>query len=102
MHGSGLRACADGVPVAACCGRAGEAEQLSDLVPGQFLVAGLGDGVGQQSLGLDEQAGQGVRVDRGVAEPVRRAECGECGDGVAEDGGAEVVDDGSGQLFGVG
>ena len=49
--GSGLRACAGGVPVAACGGGAGEAEQLSDLVPGQFLVAGLGDGVGKQVVG---------------------------------------------------
>jgi hypothetical protein len=46
--------------VAACRGGGGGAEELADLVPGEFLVAGVVDGLGQELLGLGDQAGQGV------------------------------------------
>jgi hypothetical protein len=52
------------------CGCGGEAEQLPDLVPGEALVAGLGDRVGQQLLGGAVQspggrAGGRIRVGGG-------------------------------------
>jgi hypothetical protein len=44
--------------------------------PGEFLVAGVVDGLGQELVGLGDQAGQGLQPDGGVAEPVGRAEPG--------------------------
>ncbi len=47
--GAGLLVGAAGVvPVAACRGRGGDTEQLSDLVPGQLLVPDVGDGIGYE------------------------------------------------------
>ena len=59
-----------------CCGSGG-VQELADLGPGEFLVAGVMDGTGQELLGLGDQAGQGVQADGGVAEPVGGAEPGE-------------------------
>ena len=50
--------------------RRGGVEELADLGPGEFLVAGVVDGVGQELLGLGDEAGQGVQPGGGVAEPV--------------------------------
>src|SRR6266705_3006450 len=51
-------------------GGGGGVEELADLGPGEFLVAGLVDGLGQELFGLGDEAGQAVQVDGGVAEPV--------------------------------
>jgi len=56
--------------VAACRGGGGGAGELADLGPGGLLIAGVVDGLGQELLGLGDQAGQGVQPDGGVAEPV--------------------------------
>jgi hypothetical protein len=40
------------------------------------------DGVGQELLGLGDEAGQGVEADGGVTEPVGGAEPGELVDGL--------------------
>ena len=69
-------------PVAAGRGGGGGAEQFADLGPGEFLVVGVVDGLGQELLGLGDEAGQGVKVDGGVAEPVDGAQAGECLDRV--------------------
>jgi hypothetical protein len=55
----------------------GEAEELADLGPGEALVAGVCHGVGEHRSGLGEEAGEGVQVDAGVAEPVRGAQPGQ-------------------------
>ena len=60
-----------GGSAASCCRVGGQAEELADLGPGEALVAGVGDGLGQQCVGLGEQAGQGVQVDAAVPVPVR-------------------------------
>src|SRR6516162_8589591 len=44
------------------CGGGG-AEELADLGPGEFLVAGVVDGLGQELLGLGDEAGQRVQAD---------------------------------------
>jgi hypothetical protein len=41
----------------------GGAEELADLGPGEFLVAGVVDGLGQELFGLGDEAGQGVQPD---------------------------------------
>jgi hypothetical protein len=51
-------------------GGGGGVEQFADLGPGEFLVAGVVDRLGQELPGLDDEAGQGVEADGGVAEPV--------------------------------
>jgi hypothetical protein len=79
--------------VAASGGLGGEAEELADLGPGEALVAGGRDGLGDHGVGLGEEAGEGVQVDAGVAEALRGAQPGEGLDGVGDDGEAEVVDD---------
>ena len=79
------------VPVAACGGACGGVEKLADLGPGEFLVAGVVDGLGQELLGLGDEAGQGVQVDGGVTEPVGGAEPGESVDRLGEDGQAVVA-----------
>jgi hypothetical protein len=58
------------VPVAACCCRGGDVEEPADLGPGEFLVAGVVDGLGQELFGLRDEAGEGMQPDAGVAEPV--------------------------------
>ena len=47
------------------------------LGPGEFLVAGVVDGLGQELLGLGEEAGRGVQPDGGVAGLVGGVEPGE-------------------------
>jgi hypothetical protein len=37
--------------------------------PGEFLLAGVVEGFGQELLGLGDEAGQGVQSDGGIAEP---------------------------------
>jgi hypothetical protein len=54
------------------------------------------DGLGQELFGLGGEAGQGVQVDGGVAEPVGGAEPGELVDRFVEDLEAVVADDGRG------
>jgi hypothetical protein len=44
-----------------CSGSGGGVEELVDLGPGQFLVAGVADSLGQELLGLGDEAGQGVQ-----------------------------------------
>src|SRR6516162_2077581 len=80
----------------------GGAQELADLVPGEFLVAGVVDGLGQELLGLGDEAGQGVQVDGGVAEPVGGAQPGEGVDRLVEDGESVVAGGGGGQLAGAG
>ena len=53
--------------------------------PGEFLVPGVVDSLGQELLGLGDEPGQGVQPDGGVAEPVGGAEPGELVDRVGED-----------------
>src|SRR5881396_2255684 len=77
-------------------------EELADLGPGEALVAGCGDGVGQHAVGLGDEAGEGVQADRAVAEPVRSAHSCQGFDGVGEDGGAVGIDPWRGQLAGRG
>src|SRR6516165_7905749 len=60
------------------------------------------DGLGQELLGLGEEAGQGVQVDGGVAEPVGGAQPGELVDRIVEDLQAVVAGGGGGQLAGAG
>ena len=67
--------------------------------PGEFLIAGVVDGVGQELLGLGDEAGQGVQVDGGVAGPVGGAPAGEVVDRLGDDVEAVVVGSGGGQLF---
>jgi len=67
-----------------------------------FLVAGVVDGLGQELLGLGDEAGQGVQPDSGVAEPVGRAQAGEVVDRVGEDLEAVVAGGRCGELAGVG
>lgn len=55
------------------------------------MVAGCVDGLGEQGVCLGEEAGHGMQVDAGVAEPVRGAPPGEGLDGVGDDGEAELV-----------
>jgi hypothetical protein len=86
--------------VAACCCGSGGAEELADLGPGEFLVAGVVDGLGQELAGLGDEAGQGVEVDGGVAEPVGGAQPGEVVDRVGEDLQAVVAGGGGGLLAG--
>jgi hypothetical protein len=90
------------VPVAACRGGGGRAEEFADLGPGEFLVAGVVDGLGQELSGLGDEAGQRVQPDGGVAEPVGGASLGEAVDRLVEDVEAVVVGPGSGQLAGAG
>jgi len=45
--------------VAACCRGGGGAQQFADLGPGEFLVAGVMDGLGQELCGLGDQGGDG-------------------------------------------
>ena len=85
------------VPIAACCGGGGGAEELADLGPGEFLVAGVVDGLGQELVGLSDEAGQGVQPDRGVAEPLGRAEPGELADRLVQDLQAVLAGGGGGQ-----
>jgi hypothetical protein len=73
------------VPVAACRGGGDGAEELADLGPGEFLVAGVVDGLRQELVGLGDEAGQDMQPDAGVAEPVGRAEPGELVDRLVED-----------------
>jgi len=51
--------------------------------------------LGQELLGLGDEAGQGVQVDGGVAEPVGGALAGEVVDGLVEDLEAVVAGDGA-------
>jgi predicted TIM-barrel fold metal-dependent hydrolase len=85
-------------PVAACCGGRGGAEELADPGPGEFLVPGVVDGLGQELLSLGDQAGQGVQPDGGVAEPVGCAEPGELAGRLGEDLEAVLAGGGCGQL----
>ena len=39
-------------------------------VLGEFLAAGVVDGFGEELAGLGDEAGQGVQMGGGVAEPV--------------------------------
>jgi hypothetical protein len=55
--------------VAARRGGGGDVEELADLGPGEFLVAGVADGPGQELAGRGDQVGQGVQPDGGVAGP---------------------------------
>ena len=73
------------VPVASRRRGGGDVEEFAGLRPGEFLVAGVVDGLGQELLSLGDEAGQGVEADAGVAEPVGRAEPGELVDGLVED-----------------
>ena len=90
------------VPVAACRCGGGGVEKLADLGPGEFLVAGVMDGLREELLGLGDQAGQRVRPNGGVAEPVGPAQPGEAVDRFAEDLAAVVAGEGCGQLAGAG
>ena len=72
-------------------GGVGGAKELADLGPGEFLVAGVVDGLGQELLGLGDETGQGVEVDGGVAEPVGGAPLGEGIDRLVEDVEARSV-----------
>src|SRR5215831_783452 len=83
-------------------GSGGGVEELAGLGPGEFLVAGAVDGLGQELLGLGDEAGQGVQADGGVTEPVGGAQPGEVVDGFAEDGEAVVAGGRGGQLAGAG
>ena len=65
------------VAVAASRGGGGGVEEFADLGPGEFLIAGVVDGNGQEPFGLGDEAGQGVQPDAGVAEPGGRAQPGE-------------------------
>ena len=60
------------------------------------------DGLGQELLGLGDEAGQGVQPDGGVAEPVGGAQPGELVDRLGEDLQAVVAGGGGGQLAGAG
>ena len=54
-----------GVPqLRRCC------QELADLDPGEFLVAGVTDGLGQELLGMGGEASQSVQADGGITEPV--------------------------------
>jgi hypothetical protein len=91
----------------ACSGRAGGcggggAEEFADLGPGEFLVAGVMDGPGQELLGLGDEAGQRVQADCGAAEPAGGAQPGEVIDRLAEDVEAVVAGGWGGQLAGAG
>src|SRR6516162_4953366 len=88
--------------VAAGGGGGGGAQELADLGPGEFLVAGVVNGRGQELLGLGDEAGQGVQVDGGVAEPIGGAQPGEGIDRLVEDGEAVVAGDRCGELAGAG
>src|SRR5205823_82481 len=77
-------------------------EEFADLGPGEFLVAGVVDGLGQQLLCLGDEAGQGVQVDGGVTEPVGGAQAGELVDCFAEDLQAVVAGGRGGELAGAG
>ena len=66
-------------------GGGGGVEELADLGPGEFLVAGVVDGLGQELLGLGDEAGQGVQPDGGAAEPAGSAEPGELAGRLVED-----------------
>jgi hypothetical protein len=90
------------VPVAACCCGGGGAGELADLGPGEFLVACVVDGLGQELLGLGDEAGQGVQPGGGVAGPVGGAQPGEGVDRVGEDLEAVVAGGGGGLLAGAG
>ena len=70
--------------------------------PGEFLVAGVVDGLGQELLGLGDQAGEGVQPDGGIAEPVGRAEPGELVNRLVKDVQAVLAGAGGGQLPGAG
>jgi len=59
--------------LAAGCGGGGGVEELADLGPGELLVAGVADGLGQELFGLGAEAGQGVEADGGVAGVRSRA-----------------------------
>jgi hypothetical protein len=83
-------------PVAACRGGGGDVEELADLRPGEFLVTGLVDGLGQELLGLGDEAGQGVEADGGISQPVGGAQPGERIDRVVEDVEAVVAGLGAG------
>jgi hypothetical protein len=58
-----IMACSGGA--CRCCG--GGVEEVADLGPGEFLVAGVVDGLGQELLGLGDEAGWRVQMDGGVA-----------------------------------
>jgi hypothetical protein len=93
--------------IMACSGSGGPrwrggAEELADLGPGEFLVAGVVDGLGQELLGLGDEAGQGVEMDGGVAKPVGRADLSEAVDRVAENLEAVVAGGGRWELAGAG
>jgi hypothetical protein len=77
-------------------------KELADLGPGEFLVAGVVDGLGQELLGLGDEAGQGVQVDGGVTEPVAGAQPGEGVDRTGEDLQAVGAGGGGGLLAGAG
>src|SRR5215471_14906837 len=66
------------------------------------LVSGVADGLGQQLLGLGDEAGQGVQPDGGVAQPVGGAQAGELVDRVVEGLQAVVAGGRGGQLAGGG
>jgi hypothetical protein len=88
--------------VAACRGGGGSAEEFADLGPGEVLVAGVVDGLGQELLSLGGEAGQGVQVDGRVAEPVGGAQPGKLVDRIVEDLQAVVAGGRCGQLAGAG
>ena len=54
------------------------------------------DALGQELLGLGDEAGQGVEVDGGITEPVGGAQAGRRFDRVVEDVKAVVAGDGAG------
>jgi hypothetical protein len=77
-------------------------EEFADLGPGEFLVSGVMNRLGQELAGLGDQAGEGVQPGGGVAEPVGGAQPGEVIDGLVEDLEAVVAGDGRRQLAGPG
>ena len=58
------------------------------------MVAGIGDGVGEERLGLGDEAGEGVETESGVGFVERGPVRADLVDGVVHCVGAVVVDDG--------
>jgi hypothetical protein len=85
-----------------CCNDLGEVAQPDDSGPGVALIACLADGPGDPLLSLGDEAGQGGQADRAVAKPVRGVQRGEAAGGFVDDAGAELVEEGCGQLAGLG
>ena len=66
-----------------------DAEELGDLGPGAFLVAGVRDGLGQAPFGFGDEADEEMQSSRSVTEPGKAAE------------GAEIVNSCFEDSFGV-